>query len=227
MIHYFYVEKIRTLPLFDPGFSTLHCFLYFKLVNYVVADNKRVEQHNMSFISTNTISHKDFIDDKDDYKIEDFEFLSAPSYFFKKSDLNPQNQLLAGLLGDWVDPDNANSSNNNINASRLPVKPVHHNIDNIGEDFEFPSAVSNNIDASHLPVKLVHYKTDNIGSPKTTGFYYASLLPYFFFDTQSETTYYAIGSSSPLCKCQPKVRLTGIKLPPMKQIQPRSLKTKS
>ena len=54
----------------------------------------------MSFINTNTIFHKDFIDDKDDYKVEDFESLSAPFYFLEKPNPDPQNQLLAGLLGD-------------------------------------------------------------------------------------------------------------------------------
>ena len=92
------MKKYVPLPLFDPGFSTLHCFLYFKLVNYVAADNKYVRQHNMSFISINTIPHKDFIDDKNDYEVENFEFPSAPSYFFEKLNPNPQNQLLAGLL---------------------------------------------------------------------------------------------------------------------------------
>ena len=96
-----------------------------------------------------------------------------------------------------MDPDNPNGLDNNIDASCLLVKPVHRDIDNIGEDFESPSAVSNNIDTSRLLVKPVHCETDDIGNPETTGFYYVSPLPYPFFDTQSEAAYYAIESSSP------------------------------
>ena len=136
----------------------------------------------MSFIGTNTILHKDFIDDEDDYKVEDFESPSTPSYFLEGPNPDPQDQLLAGLLGDWVDPDDLNGSDNDIDASHLPVKPVHCDINDIGEDFKSPSAVSNNIDASRLLVKLVHCETDNIGSPGAIGFHYASPLPYPSFD---------------------------------------------
>ena len=82
------MKKVYTLPLFDLGFSTLHCFLYFELVNYVATNNKCIEQHNVSFISINTISHKYFLDDKDDYEVENFESLSALFYFLEKPDPN-------------------------------------------------------------------------------------------------------------------------------------------
>lgn len=121
----------------------------------------------MSFIDTNTIFDEDFIDDKDDYKVEDLESLSAAFYFVEKLNPDWQDQLLGRLLRDWVDSDDSNNSDDDIDVSCLPVKPVHH------------------------------HNTNNIRGLGATSFHYASLSAYFFFDIQSEANYQAKGSSSP------------------------------
>lgn len=70
------------------------------------------------------------------------------------------------MLEDWIDSDDSNDSDNNIDVSRLPVKPMHH------------------------------HKINNIESSGATGFHYASPLAYLSFDTQSKVNYQAKGSSS-------------------------------
>lgn len=82
--------------------ASAHCtaICTFNQLNTLLVDNKNVEQHNMSFIGTNMISDNNFIDDKDDYEIEDFESLSVASYFVEKLNSDWQDKLLGGLLGD-------------------------------------------------------------------------------------------------------------------------------
>lgn len=107
----------------------------------------------MSFIGINMISDDNFIDDKDDYEVEDFEFPSAASYFVEKPNSDWQDKLLGGLLGDWVNSDGSNDSDNNIDISRLPMKSMHH------------------------------HNTNNIGNSGARDFHYASPSAYLSFDT--------------------------------------------
>lgn len=107
----------------------------------------------MSFIGINIISDNNFIDDKDDYEVEDFESPSAAFYFIEKPNSDWQDKLLERLLGDWVNSDGSNDLDNNIDISHLLIKLMHH------------------------------HNTNNIGSSGARDFHYASPSAYLFFDT--------------------------------------------